>query len=197
MASSQPLGFGSVWHVVESGAPLMWNEHQFLFVPVGARLVGSVMNGSCDPVGFGASFLVFFFRLTRGFLMYYSGTASSPCCWANPWATSTAEPPWSPTSPTRRPTTWRRWPRCSWPPASTAWGRRSPRWLLFYSHSMFPADMQDHYRTLIYSPKENNWDFLHLCVIIRPLTPWNPWTKFTLCLFLIFWVNFFSFLLTG
>lgn len=74
----------------------------------------------------------FFFGLTRGFLMYYSGTASSPCCSVNPWATSTVEPPWSPTSPTPRPTTWRHWPQCSWPPASIAWGRRSPGYLSFY-----------------------------------------------------------------
>lgn len=115
----------------------MWNERSFLFLlPVGVKLLRSAMNGFWDPTRVSQACGVFalfslFFWLTRGFLMYYSGTASSPCCSVNPWATSTVEPPWSPTSPTPQQTTWRRWPRCSWPPASIAWRRRSPRYFSF------------------------------------------------------------------
>ena len=60
-------------------------------------------------------------------LMNNSGTASSPCCWGSLWATSTAEPPWLPTSLTRQPSMPRRSPLFSSPRAYTAWGRRNPR----------------------------------------------------------------------
>lgn len=81
--------------------------------------------------------------LTRGFLMYYSGTGSSPCCSVSLWATSTVGPPWSPMSQTPRWTTWRRWTRCSSPPASTARGRSRPRFLPLYFLS--PARLRSKY----------------------------------------------------
>lgn len=99
-------------------------KSEILLIPFCAQLLRRVMNGFWAPLGFFSPF----FWLTRGFLMYYSGTVSSPCCSVNPWETSTVKPPWSHTSPTLQPTTWRRWPRCSWPHASTAWGRRRTRY---------------------------------------------------------------------